>query len=255
MIEIVAAATEGPPLLFMGEGPGSASYLTGALQSVYAVTRVFGNQPLSTVPEVEARLAEFRVLILSDYGAPNLTDAQQDRVAQMVERDGVGLLMIGGWSSFAGPRGSWHGSRLAELLPVAVSPDDDRVNTPLGTVFAPRLAPHPAIATVQKAAPCVICGFNGVTARPGAEVVVDGFALRVPPGAGEATLEPIATPMLALWQRGRGRVAALAPDVSPHWAGGIVDWGEQRLKLPTGSEVGHLYRAFLLDLCGWLMPA
>ena len=38
----------------------------------------------------------------------------------------------------------------------------------------------------------------------------------------------------------------------PHWAGGIIDWGEQRTRLPTGNEVGHLYPALLVDLCRWL---
>ena len=56
-----------------------------------------------------------------------------------------------------------------------------------------------------------------------------------------------------MWQRGQGRVGALAPDVMPHWAGGILDWGEQRVTLPTCNEVGHLYVAFLVDLCRWLM--
>jgi hypothetical protein len=60
-------------------------------------------------------------------------------------------------------------------------------------------------------------------------------------------------PMLTVWQVGRGRVGALAPDMSPHWAGGIVDWGDRRVTLPSGSECGHLYRAFLLDLCHWLV--
>jgi hypothetical protein len=55
-----------------------------------------------------------------------------------------------------------------------------------------------------------------------------------------------------VWQRGAGRVGALSPDVMPHWAGGILDWGQQRVMLPTGNEVGHLYPAFLVDLCRWL---
>ena len=59
-----------------------------------------------------------------------------------------------------------------------------------------------------------------------------------------------AVPVGFYW--GRGRVGALAPDVSPHWAGGLMDWGTRRVKLPTGSEIGHLYGAFLLDLCNWL---
>ena len=272
MIDVQPAGPDAPELLFLGEGQNSARYLEGVLQSAYRVTRVFASQPLGESPEAD-RLGAHAVYILSDYPAGNLTDAQQARLMEAVERDGRGLLMIGGWSSFAGPRGSYHGTRLAEILPVEVAPEDDRTNTPLGTVLVSRRAPHPAIATIQRETPCSVAGFNAVRARPEAEILIEGHQLVVPPmsplplgeGQGEgvpgrggadhhveARLENGPTPMLTVWQRGKGRVAAFAPDVSPHWAGGIVDWGDQRLKLPTGSEIGHLYKAFLLDLCRWL---
>ena len=120
-------------------------------------------------------------------------------------------------------------------------------------------------------APAYMTGGQAIEAR----TLIDGFALsvrqsrpaqlgiaaamsgaRIRPLPNPLAMRPqlarYATPMLAAWEWGHGRVAAFAPDVSPHWAGGIVDWGEQRLILPNGAEIGHLYRAFLLDLCGWL---
>jgi uncharacterized membrane protein len=274
VIDVQPAGPDAPELLFLGEGQNSARYLDGVLQSAYRVTRVFASQPLGESPEAD-RLGAHAVYILSDYPSANLTDAQQARLIEAVERDGRGLLMIGGWSSFAGPRGSYHGTRLAEILPVEVAAEDDRTNTPLGTVLVSRRAAHPAIATVQGEIPCCVAGFNAVRARPEAEVLIEGHQLVVQlapatgptaiataeglrysqqgiPGGPRASLENGPTPMLTVWQRGKGRVAAFAPDVSPHWAGGIVDWGPQRLKLPTGSEIGHLYKAFLLDLCHWL---
>jgi uncharacterized membrane protein len=261
-------------VLFLGEGP-RPGYLDGALQTAFDLARVFGSQ---TVAEAGARLDDHGLLILSDYPVGRLSAEEQERVVELVERQGRGLLMIGGWASFGGPRGSYHGSRLAEILPVDLMPADDRVNTPLGTVLIAQRMTHPAIATVQGQQPCVVVGYNDVRAREGADVLVEGYHLRVgepdrpgdalvatargtrlsrggalPTPARSARLERAPAPMLTVWERGAGRVGALAPDVSPHWAGGIVDWGRERLTLPTGSEVGHLYRAFLVDLCRWLM--
>ena len=259
----------------LGEGP-RPGYLDGVLQTAFDLSRVFGSQ---TIAEAGARLDDQGLLILSDYPAPRLSSEEQARLVELVERDGRGLLMIGGWASFAGPRGSYHGSRLAEILPVELRPADDRVNTPLGTVLIARREAHPAIATVRGREPCVVVGYNDVRAREGATVLVEGHHLRViepSPGPGawiiataegrrvsrggglprwerEVRLERAQTPMLTVWERGAGRVGALAPDMSPHWAGGIIDWGLERVRLPTGNEVGHLYRAFLIDLCRWLM--
>jgi uncharacterized membrane protein len=258
-----------PSLLFLGEGPRGAGYVEGVLGAAYAMERVYADQPLD-----DRDLGRYPVFVLSDYPSRQMTDAQQQRLMQVVER-GAGLVMIGGWSSFGGPRGSWRGSRLSEMLPVEIASDDDRTNTPLGTVLVATRQAHPAVRTVQHAEPCVVCGFNAVRPRREARTLIDGFALSVrqarpaqlsvaaamtgarvrplvnPQGL-RPQLEKHATPMLAAWEWGDGRVAAFAPDVSPHWAGGIVDWGAERLVLPNGAEIGHLYRAFLLDLCSWL---
>ena len=84
------------------------------LQEVFDLARVFGSQ---TIAEAGARLDDHGLFILSDYPATRLTAGEQARLVELVEGDGRGLLMIGGWASFGGPRGSYHGSRLAEILP------------------------------------------------------------------------------------------------------------------------------------------
>jgi uncharacterized membrane protein len=241
-----------PELLFLGEGP-RANYVEGALSTAFRVSRVYGNQPLAST-SAESRLREFSVVVLSDYPAGHLSTAHQHALVSGVEQDGQGLLMIGGWASFGGPRGSYYGSPLADLLPVTIGPGDDRVNTPLGTVLVPRREPHAAIKRVQGQPPCIVVGYNGVRAEPDADVLVNGDVLRID-AFGQPVLERSDTPLLTVWERGRGRVAALAPDMMPHWAGGILDWGTQRLTLSTGNEVGDLYVAFLVDVCRWLAHA
>ena len=249
MISLTEAPADAPELLFLGEGPRHG-YVEGALSTGFRLTKVPSGQPLSG-SDVEQQLGQYALIVVSDYPARNLTAAQQEAIARAVEQDGRGLLMIGGWASFGGPHGSYYGTRIAELLPVEIATEDDRVNTPLGTVVVAQRESHPAIASIQGQEPCVVVGYNGVLGRAGATVLVEGHGLRVD-AALQPRLEKSSTPVLSAWQRGAGRVGALAPDVMPHWAGGILDWGEQRVKLPTGNEVGHLYPAFLVDLGRWL---
>ncbi|TAK22823.1 MAG: hypothetical protein EPO26_10230 [Chloroflexota bacterium] len=239
-------------LCFLGEGISPAFYVVGALQTGFEVVRVFGNERFADRGDVSAALGAIDVFVLSDYPASGMTDDDQARILRRVEA-GAGLLMIGGWSSFGGPRGSWRGTRLAEALPVTIESDDDRHNTPLGTVLVAVVPNHPATAAIHGRPPCVVCGFNRVGRRDGATVLIEGYALSVAAGGEPVpSLARVDTPILSVWNRGHGRVAALAPDVSPHWAGGIIDWGMTRRMLPTGAEVSDLYPAFLNGLCGWL---
>ncbi len=248
MIELTGAGSEAPELLFLGEQP-RIGYVEGALSTGFRVTKVPSSQPLAGT-HAGQQLGDYALIVLSDYPQTNLSLAHQEAIASAVE-GGRGLLMIGGWASFGGPHGSYYGSRIAELLPVEISAEDDRTNTPLGTVLAAQVEPHPAIASIQGQEPCVVMGYNGVRLRDGGSVLVEGYGLLVD-AEHQPRLERSTTPMLTVWQRGKGRVGALAPDVMPHWAGGIVDWGPDRNKLPSGNEVGSLYPAFLLDLSRWL---
>jgi len=252
MIALTEAPADAPEILFLGETARNG-YVEGALSTGFRLTKLNARQPLAG-SAAEQRLGEYALVVLTDYPARNLTAAQQETIADAVERAAHGLLMIGGWASFGGPHGSYYGSRIADLLPVEISAEDDRVNSPLGTVLVARRERHPAIASIQGQAPCAVMGYNGVRLRDGGTVLVEGYGLRVAADL-RPTLEQTTTPVLTVWQRGAGRVGALAPDVMPHWAGGIVDWGDQRVQLPTGNEVGHLYPAFLVDLCRWLIGA
>jgi uncharacterized membrane protein len=249
MMVLTEAAADAPQLLFLGEG-ARHGYVEGALSTGFRLTKVPSGQPLSG-SNVEQQLGQYALIVISDYPARNLTTAHQEAIARAVEHDGRGLLMIGGWASFGGPHGSYYGTRVAELLPVEIAAEDDRTNTPLGTVLIAQRESHPAIASIHGQEPCVVVGYNGVRERAGATVLVEGHSLKVDAEL-RPRLEKSTTPVLSVWQRGAGRVGALAPDVMPHWAGGILDWGAQRVTLPTGNEVGHLYPAFLVDLGRWL---
>ena len=148
------------------------------MRTGFRLTKLHSGQPLAG-SEAERRLGDYALIVLTDYPLRHLTAAHQEAIADAVERDGRGLLMIGGWASFGGPHGSYYGSRIAELLPVEIAPQDDRVNTPLGTVLVARRERHPAIDSIQGQPPCVVVGYNGVRARSDADVLVEGHRLDV----------------------------------------------------------------------------
>jgi len=171
MMDLIEASIDAPPLLFLGEGARNG-YVEGALSTAFRLTKVNSGQVLAG-SDVEPLLGDHALIVLSDYPAGHLTAEHSARIVNAVERTGRGLLMIGGWGSFGGPAGSYYGSSIAELLPVEVDATDDRVNSPLGTVLVARREPHPAIESIQGQEPCVVVGYNGVRAKPDADVLVE----------------------------------------------------------------------------------
>jgi hypothetical protein len=74
-------------------------------------------------------------------------------------------------------------------------------------------------------------------------------------GSGNFEFSPGAeSPLLVVGEYGRGRTAALATDVAPHWVGGLVDWGDQRVVQQVGAgfiDVGNWYARFFRNLLVW----
>jgi uncharacterized membrane protein len=189
-------------------------------------------------PASADELSEYDVLILSDIGAntlllhpdttahstatPNRLVAIRDYVAA-----GGGLLMIGGYMSFQGIDGKarYHATPVGEALPVRMLRGvDDRVEVPEG--FRPRVVDgaggHPILAGIPAELPLMLF-YNQIEAKPEAEVLLS---------RGE-------DPILAVWEFGRGRAAAFAPDAAPHGAPPeFLDW--------------ELFDLFWQQLVGWL---
>jgi len=66
-----------------------------------------------------------------------------------------------------------------------------------------------------------------------------------------------AAPLLVVGQFGRGRTAAFTSDVAPHWVGGLVDWGDRRVKAQAPGagdiEVGNWYAELFTRMVCWTM--
>lgn len=165
-------------------------------------------------PDDAAALDGYDLVVLSDIGANSIQLAPQvferftpgaDRLAALRDWVGAGgaLLMIGGYLSFSGfqARAAFRQTAVAEVLPVEMLPEDDRVEAPAGISPVVTDADHPALGGAGRDWPLLL-GYNRVAARPGAVV---------PALVG-------ADPLVALHEFGSGRAGVFTSDCSPHWA-------------------------------------
>lgn len=196
------------------------------------------------------------LLIISDYPAARMNVAAQKKLVEQVA-GGAGLIMIGGWESFHGLGGDWDGTLVGDALPVMIASIDDRMNCDQ-PVLVRRLAEHPVLAGLPwDSRPPVIGGFNRIIAKPDATVLLE--AQRFTAACDESAFRFIPRdqhPLLVVGEFGRGRTAALATDVAPHWVGPLVDWGVPRVsaQAPQANavEVGGDYAQFLRQLFRWV---
>lgn len=197
--------------------------------------------------------AAYRLIILSDYPARNLKMSQMEQIAAWV-RVGAGLLMIGGWESFQGSGGSYNGTLIQEILPIRISPADDRVNTSFPCLVCKR-EEHPILADLPFGKPPCIGGYNRVEAKADARVLLEAIRYRTQAEASSCLFtEEGRDVLLAVGEYGQGRTSAFTSDAAPHWVGGFVDWGDERISCSfagTETEVGSLYAAFFNNLIHW----
>ena len=158
-------------------------------------------------------LKQYDVVCLSDLGANTLllhpdtwaagksTPNRLKLLAQWVN-EGGGLLMCGGYYSYAGIYGAakYYRTPIEKILPVNIYTFDDRVEMPEGAkteIVAPE---HPVVKGIQGDWPLLL-GFNELMLKPEAELIakVDQY------------------PLLSSMQVGQGRTLSWASDIGPHW--------------------------------------
>jgi uncharacterized membrane protein len=206
----------------------TSSYVEGAdrLRAVLAsadiqVDYLPGHLTPARFPGAADELAGYDAIMLSDIGANSLllspdtferSAVRPDRLAA-VERyvhAGGGLLMIGGYLSFAGVEGKarYYGTPVEQALPVEISPLDDRVETPQGVQPVVGAPGHAILQGIPADWP-VLLGYNQLIPRSAAEVLVR---------CGD-------DPLLVVGGYGAGRSAAFASDCAPHWCPPeFMDW-------------------------------
>lgn len=173
-------------------------------------------------PETAEALSEYDAVVLSDIGSNTLLlDPQmqfkgvkkgnrlmaiRDYVAQ-----GGGLLMCGGYFSFAGidNKARYAMTPLAEVLPVNMLNCDDRMEHPEGVRPVIKNADHAVLKGVDNANWPEFLGYNKISAKQDAEEIatIDGDTF------------------MAASKYGKGRSFAFASDCAPHWGPmEFVEW-------------------------------
>lgn len=173
-------------------------------------------------PETLKELSEYDAVILSDVGSNTLMldpvmmfqgIRKPNRLKVMVEyvKQGGGLIMFGGYLSFAGieNKARYAMSPLAEALPVTMLNYDDRMEHPDGIVPRTLIGDHPVLKGIEDLAWPWFLGYNKIKAKPAAQEI--------------AVIDQGDT-FLAGMEYGKGRSFAFASDIAPHWGAEFTRW-------------------------------
>lgn len=236
-------------ILYCGDSHegGAANYLLGILNYNHAqVTHI----PPGLKLDPKILNQRFDGIILSDYGRDCVSDKAEEKIIYQV-LSGAGLLMVGGWGSFAGPFGNWQGSEIEKLLPVDCLKKDDRHNLGSG-LYVFKKKSHAIVKGINLKQSPVIIGFNEVKPKKDSEVILTLKAFQ----PAKKSFSKREYPLLVLRKKSEIRSAAFTTDFAPHWCGGLVDWGRQRCKLSVNKdiqiEIGDQYLKFGSQLLRWL---
>jgi uncharacterized membrane protein len=191
---------------------GGAELIEALRQGGVEVTYQPSHIAADRFPFALDELRAYDVVILSDIGAntlllPQRTFASSHASANRLDllktfvEGGGGLLMIGGYLTFQGiqAKGAWRDTPVEAVLPVSLSPFDDRREQPQGVTPTILETDHPVMRGLE-AWPQFL-GYNRATLQ------ADAVALA---SVGE-------DPFIAVRSVGEGRTAIFASDCGPHW--------------------------------------
>lgn len=175
------------------------------------------------------------VIILSDYPSARLNKTSQQWIMKRVHA-GCSFLMLGGFGSYHGVDGMYQNTLLTTILPVVISSDDDRCHAYGGVTFGREWRSLTGNRIPSRINSPVFCGYNMFTPKPEARVILSVRHLDCPDKN---------FPLFVTGTFGKGKTGAYASDFSPHWCGGLVDWGGHRIAVKTPLtkpiEVGEHY--------------
>lgn len=212
----------------------AGAFVEGLRDAGHAVTYVPAHEVDERFPRTPDKFSDFDTVVISDVGAntflltketftqSRVTTNRLELLAEYVTSGG-GLVMVGGYLSFAGidGRARFGDSPLARVLPVDLLHRDDRVEVPEGLQVSVVEPDHPTVRGVSSDWPQLL-GYNRVRAREHATTIAR-FGH---------------DPILVAGAAGSGRSVAFTSDLAPHWAppeflawsdyarlwSGIVDW-------------------------------
>jgi uncharacterized membrane protein len=225
----------------------AAAYLIGILQNAQKEFQYIN----SATAMNEENLNNCQCLILSDYPSQNISEVVEEKIIEKV-KSGMGFLMIGGWESFHGKNGEYNRRKLSEIIPVECLNEDDRRNFSQPCLLIPQQE-HSILEDLPfYNQPPLIGGLNEVVCKKNCTELIIASSFSVDGDlyfkAGKEF------PLLVTGEVEKGKTAAFMSDVAPHWVGGFVDWGDNRVSEKVGDnemEFGDLYCKFFQQLVDW----
>ncbi|MBG0786513.1 MAG: cytoplasmic protein [Anaerolineaceae bacterium] len=176
----------------------------------------------SKFPQKAEELTQYDAVIISDCGSNTLLlDPEMQfkgvrkgnrlLAIQDYVKAGGGLLMCGGYLSFAGleNKARYAMTPIADVLPVDMLNWDDRMEHPEGVTPVVTKADHPVLKGIDNSAWPEFLGYNKIMAKDEADEIatIDGDTF------------------MAAWDYGQGRAFAFASDLAPHWGTKeFLDW-------------------------------
>jgi len=231
-------------VLFCGDAhlKSGAAYLAGVMSHLSISYDYIEMQQKLPDKQLEKGYA---LIIFSDYPSTNVSDKQMLTLVRLIEA-GTSFCMIGGWESFHGLLGFYDRTPLAEALPVRCKTSDDRNNVYQGFI-AEVSKDHEIVRELPFHEPPVMCGYNSFAGKDGSEEILRLKRIVIKDGV--ISLDEKSEPLLVLGRYGQGKTCAIATDFAPHWVGGLVDWGDQRVQSQAPGanaiEVGNYYVQFI----------
>jgi uncharacterized membrane protein len=241
-------------VIYIGDKPRDSRYLN-AVMSLSKIDSEYycpvEEEHLLRIPKKKSELLRYDVMILSDAPSDSLGKKRLDIIKECV-KEGMGLGMIGGWESFTGLIGNYKNTSIEDVLPVECLLKDDRRNI-FGGLKIIKNQDHTILEGLPWPDTPTICGYNLVTPKNGSMILL---TLKEIMSYGKERVEKIELsdhedPLLVIGEYKNGNVLALTTDIAPHWVGGLVDWGDSRIRY-LDAEIGNYYVKFLSQMLHWL---
>jgi uncharacterized membrane protein len=102
-----------------------------------------------------------------------------------------------------------------------------------------------------------IGGFNKVEVKKGCKEILSARRFKTEYKSGRSKFSEMQDlPLLITGSYGKGKTAAFTSDVSPHWVGPLVDWGNKRITAQAKGgnevEIGNWYAQFFINIIKWV---
>ncbi len=241
-------------VIYIGDKPRDSRYLNAVMHLSEIESEYYYPEEenrLLQILDKKSAISKYDVIILSDAPSERLGKRRMKTITECV-KEGTGLGMIGGWESFTGIEGNYKNTPIEEILPVKCLSEDDRRNVSGGLKIIKK-NDHLILEGLPWIDTPTVCGYNAVTPKDDSmtlltlkEIMSHGTEK-----VEELTLSDHESPLLVVGEYKKGNVLAFTTDIAPHWVGGLVDWGEQRIRY-LDAEIGNYYIKFLSQMLYWL---